>query len=36
METLLYFRGKWREYKPREWAVDNISPVITYGLLSQS
>lgn len=28
-KTLLYFRENWLKYKPRDWAMDNISPKCT-------
>lgn len=33
-ETLLYFRKNWDRYNPREWAIRNISPLITTKKLS--
>jgi glycosyltransferase involved in cell wall biosynthesis len=33
-ETLLHFRTQWSHYRPREWALANISPAVTTEKLS--
>lgn len=33
-EALLYFRTRWHEYNPRDWALRNISPLVTTKKLS--
>lgn len=33
-ETLLHFRRNWDQYKPRDWALRNISPQVTTKKLS--
>ncbi len=34
-DTLLYFRNHWEKYNPREWALKNISPLVTAKKLSK-
>jgi hypothetical protein len=35
LQALLHFKTNWAEYNPREWALDNISPLVTTGKLSR-
>src|SRR5215831_583761 len=35
MHVLVHFKTHWAEYNPREWALDNISPLVTTRKLSR-
>ena len=35
VKNLLFFRSNWHKYKPREWAMANISPIATTNKLNR-